>query len=101
MTKDKFYIYPYVGWGRAAIAVEVFPELRVAGVGVAWCSPKDQFNRKKGRMIAEGRLQRGGNAYYEIPLSSEATRRDIIEAVVATMTYADAPRWAVKAFKYA
>lgn len=30
----------------------------VAEIGVSWCSPKDKFNRKKGRIIAGGRLKR-------------------------------------------
>jgi len=36
-----------------------------AEMGVAWCSPKDKFNRKKGRLIAEGRLERKrANGFY-------------------------------------
>jgi len=27
-------------------------------IGISWCSPKDKFNRKKGRLIAEGRLEK-------------------------------------------
>lgn len=99
MNGDRFFIYPYLGAGRAAVAVQVFRELKTVGVGVAWCSPKDQFNRKMGRRIAEGRLLRAGNMYYELPYSGEPTRKQIVEQVVNTITFADAPQWALDALE--
>ena len=97
---DRFYIYPYIeGGGRASIAVEVDKETSIVMYGVAWCSPKDQFNRKKGRMIAEGRLMSGkGSAF----LSNARTRRELVaEVMVDIAAYLDeinAPQW-VTAFE--
>jgi len=31
-------------------------DTRTIEIGIAWCSPKDQFSRVKGRRIAAGRL---------------------------------------------
>jgi len=40
--------------GKVTFAFKVRGNL--THVGAAWCSPTDQFNRKLGRAIAEGRL---------------------------------------------
>ena len=54
------YMHPHVfgprGWGRATIAWTQLSGKDVV-VGVAWCSPHDQFTRCKGRLIARGRLR--------------------------------------------
>lgn len=92
---DRFYIYPYVSnGGRASIAVEYIRETGLVVYGVAWCSPKDQFNRKKGRMIAEGRLESGkGSAFY----TQANTRRELVNEVILDLAeYLDevnAPQW--------
>lgn len=92
---DRFYIYPYVSnGGRASIAVEYSRETGLVMYGVAWCSPKDQFNRKKGRMIAEGRLEAcRGSAFY----TQAFTRRELVNEVILDLVgYLDevnAPQW--------
>lgn len=54
------FIHPQVGEGRATIAFREADEAGVTEITytVAYCSPKDQFARKKGRLIAEGRLKK-------------------------------------------
>ncbi|MBW2671862.1 MAG: hypothetical protein JRD89_00425 [Deltaproteobacteria bacterium] len=53
-------------------------------VGVALCSIKDQFNRRLGRMIAEGRLRNGGAIYIgPLPLSNQPLFLAVIELVLA------------------
>ena len=57
---ETVYQHMSLGTGKATVAIRVdedTPSHRVARVGLATCSPKDQFSRKRGRAIAEGRLQ--------------------------------------------
>lgn len=92
---DRFYIHPFIeGGGRATIAVEVIRETGMVMYGVAWCSPKDQFSKKKGRLIADGRLDAGkGSAFF----SNANTRRElVIEVMYDIAEYLDqinAPQW--------
>lgn len=57
-----YFSHPYIGRGRATLAMEVSHDHSEVLVGVAFCSPNDQFRRDKGRMIAAGRLERGAQA---------------------------------------
>lgn len=56
------YMHPYIdskyGKTRATAAIDIsnLDNIRVA---FSFCSPKDQFSRKKGRLISTGRLQAG------------------------------------------
>jgi hypothetical protein len=64
----------------------------VAEIGVSWCSPKDKFNRKKGRLIAEGRLirKRPNGQYYSraYPVEGIPSQR-----IYDMLTELDVPRW--------
>lgn len=50
----KTFCHPFVGRGRATLAINSTDDTLV--VGIAWCSPRDQFSRAKGRKIATDRL---------------------------------------------
>ena len=52
------YMHPHLGKGRATAAIDI-SDLDSIKVAFAFCSPKDQFNRKLGRQIATGRLDAG------------------------------------------
>ena len=51
------------------VAVVGSHENGILKIAVAICSPKDQFRRKKGRMIAEGRLK-ANKLYLHMPIAS-------------------------------
>jgi hypothetical protein len=65
---DRFTYFEYVGWwkdmeyshhrGVMSLAVEVRKDLRRVAVGFAFCNRKDRFSRKKGRTLAQERLNR-------------------------------------------
>lgn len=56
---------------------------RVVNAAIARCNPKDNFNKKLGRQIAKGRLEKGQSEV----LPTRATRfRNIVKAIV---THAD------------
>lgn len=46
-----------IGPGRVTAAIRA--DDKEAEIGLAFCSPEDQFSRKRGRLIAEGRLNVG------------------------------------------
>jgi len=53
------YMHFKLGKGRATAAIQTVTEGHpVAYVAVAFCSPKDQFCRRTGRLIAAGRLKK-------------------------------------------
>jgi len=60
-----------LGDGRVTAAIDVERELisgkDTAFVSLAFCCPNDQFSRKKGRLISEGRLG-AGKIFCEVPL---------------------------------
>lgn len=90
------FMYPKIGKGRAAIAVER-GELYyspTARVGYAFCSPKDQFVRAKGRLMAKGRLTARGElgSYFEISFPFGTDSKAMRETIVG-LVEACAPRW--------
>lgn len=53
------YMHMDAGDGRVTAAIDIKSEgQEVAYVGLAWCSPLDQFSRRKGRLISSGRLRK-------------------------------------------
>lgn len=92
---NRFYIYPDIpGGGRAAIAVDYDREAGVVSYAIAWCSPKDQFHKKKGRMIASGRLD-VGKCFSFFPKAT--TRRglviEVMEDIALNLDFVGAPQW--------
>jgi hypothetical protein len=65
-------------------------------VAVAFCSPKDQFSRKKGRLIAEGRLRSGklfySNSWLDLDKSAMTQVRALLN--VRDILYMPIPEWA-------
>ena len=53
------FMHPYIGRGRATLAIAHDPNDGRSFVGVSYSSPKDNFNRKKGRNIAVQRILKG------------------------------------------
>lgn len=57
-SRGLFYMHLRVGRGKATLAVNV--GAKECRVGVAFCSPKDQYVKRIGRAKALGQLQRWG-----------------------------------------
>jgi hypothetical protein len=92
-----YYIHAWVGdtGGRVTVAIMV-KHYHHAYAGVAWCSPKDNFCRRIGRLIAEGRAR----AYCNNPLFMLAVPSPVTRAWLASMLRLVAnkitrPQWAV------
>lgn len=51
--RDVYFVHIHHNGGRVSLAIDPLRER----VGVAWCSPRDQFDRKRGAHIALGRLR--------------------------------------------
>jgi hypothetical protein len=77
-----------------------------AEVGLAWCSPRDNFCRKKGRLIASGRLFKGANVATVVLLATGTNKsgeprveaRDVIKALdeLHMQNRLSAPTWACR-----
>jgi hypothetical protein len=103
------YMHLHVGMGRVTLALR--HKLCAAKgdeveVGVAFCSPKDQFNKARGRNIARGRLEQAGNQTMAFQSNGEEPlKRQLYDIFFALMTQTpnknqtvmhsvDIPRWA-------
>jgi hypothetical protein len=77
---------------HGCVSVAFQSEDGVAEIGVSWCSPKDRFNRKKGRTIAEGRLEskRPNGYYFSRAYSEEGNPGQRIYDMLIEL---DVPRW--------
>jgi hypothetical protein len=77
---------------HGCVSVAFQSEDGVAEIGVSWCSPKDKFNRKKGRIIAEGRLvrKRPNGYYYSRAYPGEGLPSQRIYDMLIEL---DVPRW--------
>lgn len=67
-VKKVTYMYPYVGTGRASVALRYTPKFdgeQYVEMAVAWCSPKDQFWRKRGRRMVHQLLDKKDPAPFE------------------------------------
>lgn len=105
MESRFYFIHAFVGQtkGRATVVIEAAPSAKNVFASVAWCSPKDQFNRKMGRRIALGRLKHSQKRLFlgsydpEKPLMRE-TLIELLKQVAHTEELkGTTPRWAKKA----
>ena len=98
------YIHAFVGTtgGRATVAWhQLSPPCDIPGdaamveIAIAWCSPKDNFVKRKGRLIAEGRMQLHGHVCF-VPLMKLEDGRKVLNAqnVLNYAMLVNAPRWA-------
>ncbi len=70
------YMHPYVGEGRATLAItselNKNTQQEEIVVAVAFSSPRDQFARRKGRLIATGRLRSSTEKFkFRFPFNKE------------------------------
>lgn len=90
------FMHPKVGKGRMTLAMIVTPtpdDELVANVGLSFCSPKDQFCRKTGRTIAEGRLSKGKHTI-TVLLPKDATQNEFLRRVKLGIRGLDIlPQW--------
>ena len=95
--KINTYMHLKLGEGRATMAVSVKND--VANVAVSFCSPTDQFSRKKGRELADSRLEEA-NLLYVLDLkkgeSVQTTIRHALYKSVLNRQHAMLPGWAFK-----
>lgn len=70
-----------IGWTRDFDKSEIT-------YAIAVCNESDQFNKKRGRQIVEGRIRKGGYKEngaprsYLIPISNDAKYNDIVNTIV-------------------
>lgn len=81
--------------GAITAAVQLSPDETTAVIAFAECSPKDQFNRSKGRIIAEGRLKKESRAICVHTDKDRDGRPCISRAVLHAWEYnKEKSRWA-------
>lgn len=92
------FMHLHANKGRitAAIDVDSTRKNKIANIALAFCSPKDQFCRKTGRLISEGRLSKG-KYFYQISLDSTKGVKDTIRQAIykdiKDGTLPGCPRW--------
>lgn len=93
------YMHPYLGWGRATLAIMHDVETGGTVVGVAYSSPKDQFSRKRGRLIAEGRAHVGSFFGFDFVADPSRRVKEQVYEHFIDFTFAVGPKWAVRALQ--
>jgi len=98
MTAEKtHFMHIKLGSGYATIAIH--SNGLVAEYATAFCSPKDQFVRRKGRLIAEGRLAAHRDwAQVSYSAVDKDMKRKVKEDFIASIKHApeDFPSWVQK-----
>ena len=89
-------MHPYAGRGRVTAAYYFSRDengLGLLHVGFAFCSPKDQFSRAKGRLIATSRLFMLKRRYVLCGfLHPDATASEV-QTVCRALAYVEGPSW--------
>ena len=74
MNNQPFYLHSAPSKdGRVTVAAVI--NNGMMQFGVAKCSPRDAFNKPKGRLIAEGRAHKNPNMVVEIPESVTKSKK--------------------------
>jgi len=79
MYKDKYLVFrsrPEKGQPRFTVMGKV--EEGVLSMAASRCSQKDQFNKEKGRLIAEGRLEK--ESFVDVNVEKELGKQFVKEA---------------------
>ena len=96
--KKTTYMYPYVGQGRASIAIRYTPKFdgdQEAEMSVAFCAPGDQFCRRDGRNLVNERLLSG--KYVVLPIAKGAHIKQAAVDLLKEMLKSNlAPSWTRK-----
>lgn len=77
-----------LGRGKATLAIRVKGD--DVEVGVSFCSPRDQFSKARGRLLAEGRLNNKRGFYFEFERGREHLKeqaQNILCRIVDKKTY--------------
>jgi hypothetical protein len=99
-----------LGEGYITVAFNYNADLEVIHYGLSFCSPLDQFSRKRGNLIAKGRLETysGNDAFRAekliarglagaIKANTEPKKRAVIDNVIGLVTTRELPedmfRW--------
>ena len=80
------------GYVTAAIAVDG----DAARFGLAFCVPGDQFSRKRGRVISEGRLRVGKDHAISL-VAGQRVKSQVAAAIKELVKAGQAPWWAQEA----
>lgn len=94
------YIHDYIGNGRFTLAIKV-NEGKV-NVGVAFCAPKDQFTRKRGRTIAMGRIEKESAYCFSFTRNEDPLKKQAWDMFVYFMendSMGLVPRWATRSWE--
>jgi hypothetical protein len=95
------YMHIELGDGHATAAISISNQREdgegpeVAYVGMSFCSPKDQFCKKTGRMIAAGRLEKEKYLYDIVLDPDKQVSVQVREAIEESVESRDArfPGW--------
>jgi len=96
-TNHTSYMHMDLGEGKATFAIMMDDEAGTAYIGASFCSPRDQFSRKKGRLVSAGRAGKGKHLF-EIQTSSARKVRDQVrEQITACVEDRDKrfPTWSL------
>lgn len=92
-SKDRdsgFFIKP----GVLTLAVEGTSDPDIVNYGYAWCSPRDQFNRRLGRTIAVSRLRNAfRSCHVPIPIKDLSAEKLALRVINDLMLNELVPRW--------
>ena len=89
------YMHIPLGSGFVTVAIGVDLGDGTRKLGLAFCSPNDQFSRKRGRLIAEGRMASANSLLLppgDQPLKARARER----IKFALASHQVGPKWARK-----
>ena len=94
-NKKVTFMYPYLGRGRASIAIRYTPRLDEAQeveIAIAYSSPNDQFCSKTGRKMVLGRLE--SKLRLLLPVPRGASIKDTVGKLLdAMIKNKETPSW--------
>lgn len=76
----------------AMLAQDEEPGTLMVKAGFAFCSPRDQFSRARGRTVALGRLLCGGRYTSTVWVSADWSRIALLDSLLSRVR--DVPTWA-------